>query len=66
MSSSNNIFDKLSVMVGAPGSRRFARVLEAMMTPDEALILLELKEWTTAEQLAKTNNRFQKPATKTR
>ena len=52
MSSSNNIFDRLSVMVGAPGSQRFARVLEAMMTTDEALILLELKDWTTTEQLA--------------
>jgi NAD-dependent dihydropyrimidine dehydrogenase PreA subunit len=56
MSTSNEIFDRLATMVGAPGSKRFARVLEAMMTPDEALILLELKDWTPAEAIAKKFN----------
>lgn len=46
------VFHQLSAMVGAPGSERFPAVLEAMMTAEEARLLLELKKPATAEQLA--------------
>jgi ferredoxin len=50
---SNDVFDRLSIIVGAPGSKRFARVLEAMMTPEEAQYLIELRVPMTTEQMAK-------------
>jgi Na+-translocating ferredoxin:NAD+ oxidoreductase subunit B len=56
LAESNDVFDKLTVIVGAPGSKRFARVLEAMMTPEEAQLLLDLKNPLTTEQLAKKIN----------
>jgi ferredoxin len=52
LTTSDNVFEKLSAMVGAPGSSRFPKVLEAMMTAEEAQLLLELKTPATAEQLA--------------
>ncbi len=56
MTNYDPVFDKLAVLVGAPGSKRFARVLEAMMTKEEAGLLLELKQPLTAEQLANKLN----------
>ena len=53
MPTSKNVFDKLSDRLGAPGSKRFARVLKAMMTSEEAQILLEAPQPTTAQELAK-------------
>jgi ferredoxin len=53
LSISNDVFERLSGIVGAPGSKRFARVLEAMMTVEEAGILLELKTPMTVEQLSR-------------
>jgi len=47
-----DLYLRLANMVGAPGSVRFARILEAMLTPEEAGILLEMPEWTTCDQLA--------------
>jgi electron transport complex protein RnfB len=52
MSAKDDTFNELSAVVGAPGSKYFPRVLEAMMTLEEAQILLELKKPTTAEDLA--------------
>jgi Na+-translocating ferredoxin:NAD+ oxidoreductase subunit B len=52
MTTQTDLFDKLAVLVGAPGSKRFARVLEAMLTPEEAQLMLDIPEMTTTEQLA--------------
>jgi len=49
----NDVFDKLAERLGAPGSKHFARILEAMMTSEEAQILLEVPDWMTAKELAK-------------
>jgi len=57
MANSNDIFDKLAVIVGAPGSKRFAKILEAMMSPEEAEISIELQTPMTTEQLAKKLNK---------
>jgi hypothetical protein len=48
----NNVYVKLSERLGAPGSRRFVKVLEAMVTPDEAELFLELPKPATCEELA--------------
>lgn len=56
MTAVDDTFDRLSALVGAPGSRCFPRVLEAMMTMEEAKILLELRDWMTTEQLAEKLN----------
>lgn len=47
------VFDKLSERMGAPGSKRFARILKAMMTPEEASILLEVPAPVPASEIAK-------------
>ncbi len=52
MTATNDVFLRLTNLVGAPGSERFARVLEATMTEEEARILLELKEPLAAADLA--------------
>jgi ferredoxin len=52
VANTNDVFDKVAAIVGAPGSKRFARILEAMMTAEEAEYLLELKTPQTAAQLA--------------
>ncbi|MBN1192033.1 MAG: 4Fe-4S binding protein [Dehalococcoidales bacterium] len=56
MSEPGEVFDRLAVIVGAPGSKRFARVLEAMMTEEEAGYLVELRVPMTVEQLAEKLN----------
>jgi len=49
-------YDKLAERMGAPGSVRFAKILEAMMTPDEADILVDVSSpMTLVEIAAKTN-----------
>ncbi|MBN1192032.1 MAG: 4Fe-4S binding protein [Dehalococcoidales bacterium] len=48
----DEVYDKVAAVVGAPGSKRFAGILEAMMTVEEAGYLLELKTPRTAAQLA--------------
>ena len=44
MTDVDDTFDRLSSLVGAPGLKHFPRVLEAMMTVEEAKILLELRD----------------------
>jgi Na+-translocating ferredoxin:NAD+ oxidoreductase subunit B len=56
----NDIFDKLCLIVGAPGSKRFAKVLAAMMSPEEAQLMIELKTPMTTAQLAKKMNTDEK------
>ena len=53
MPQKNELFDKLSERMGAPGSKRFARILKAMMTPEEASILLEVPAPMPAKDIAK-------------
>jgi ferredoxin len=53
---SNDVFDQLCLIVGAPGSKRFAKILAAMMSPEEAQLMIELKNPMTTEQLAKKMN----------
>ena len=48
MTDGNSAYDKLAVRMGAPGSVRFAKILEAMMPPDEADILVDVSSPTTA------------------
>jgi ferredoxin len=52
----NNAFDRLAERMGAPGSKRFARILEAMMSSEEAAILLEAPVWKTAKEIAQKLN----------
>ncbi len=52
MAGENNVFDKLSTRLGAPGSVRFARILKAMMTSEEAEILWNVPALMTAAEIA--------------
>ena len=52
----DEVYRRLSAMVGAPNSPRFIKILAAMVTPEEAQILVEMPEWTTCEPLAKKLN----------
>jgi uncharacterized protein (DUF342 family) len=52
MTDHNDVYSQLSARLGAPGSLRFVKVLEAMVTPDEAGLILELKTPMTARELA--------------
>jgi electron transport complex protein RnfB len=52
MAKENDIFDELSESLGAPGSKYFPRILKAMMSPEEARILLLAPAPTTAKELA--------------
>ena len=56
MATQTDAFDKLAERWGAPGSMRFIKILEVLMTPEEGSLLLELPKWTTCEQLAKRLN----------
>ena len=56
MSSENDVFDKLSERMGAPGSRYFPRILAAMMSPAEAQVLLAVPTPMTADEIAKKLN----------
>jgi Pyruvate/2-oxoacid:ferredoxin oxidoreductase delta subunit len=51
-----DVYTKLTEMVGAPGSKRFQKILEAMVTPEEAQLMVEMPEMTTCEQLAQKTN----------
>src|SRR3972149_1041129 len=52
MTTANEVYVKVSERLGAPNSTRFVRVLEAMMTPEEGHLLLELAKPLTCPQLA--------------
>jgi ferredoxin len=52
MADNQSVFDILSKRMGAPGSKRFAKILEAMITVEEAGILLETSTSMTAQQIA--------------
>jgi hypothetical protein len=47
-----DVYMNLSERLGAPGSKRFVKVLEAMVTPEEGELLLELPKPATCEELA--------------
>jgi Pyruvate/2-oxoacid:ferredoxin oxidoreductase delta subunit/DNA-binding Lrp family transcriptional regulator len=53
MPTTKSVYDRLADNLGAPGSKRFARILKAMMTAEEAQILLEAPNPTTAKEIAK-------------
>lgn len=48
----NEVYALLSERLGAKGSQRFVKVLEAMVTPDEARLILEIPAPVTAADLA--------------
>ncbi len=52
----SNVFDRLSEKMGAPGSKYFPKILEAMMTSEEAEILLDVSGVMTAAEIAKKRN----------
>jgi hypothetical protein len=56
MANQTNVFNKLTEKYGVPGSELFIKVLEAMITPDEGDLLLELFTHMTAEALIKKLN----------
>lgn len=56
MANENDVYSKLAERLGAPGSARFAKILEAMVTPEQGILLLELPTPTTCEGLAKKLN----------
>jgi electron transport complex protein RnfB len=47
-----DVYARLSEMVGVAGSTRFIKILKAMVTPEESRIMIEMPEWTTCEHLA--------------
>lgn len=51
-----NIFDELSERMGAPGSKYFPKILEAMMSLEEAEILRDVSGVMTAEEIAEKRN----------
>ncbi len=53
MNNQTDVYDRLAEKLGAPGSQRFATVIELLMTPEECALALEMPVWTTCEQLAK-------------
>ncbi len=52
MPDKNTVFDRLSTRMGASGSVRFAKILEAMMTTEEAEILWNAPALMTAAEIA--------------
>ena len=60
MPEDNNAYDKLSERMGAPGSKHFPKILKAMMTPEEAEILLAVPTIMTAEEIARKLNTDEK------
>jgi ferredoxin len=52
----SNVFDRLSEKMGAPGSKYFPKILEAMMTAEEAEILLDVSGVMTAAEIAEKRN----------
>jgi ferredoxin len=56
MTQGNNVYARLSERLGAPGSGRFVKVLEAMVTPEEAGLLLELQKPASCKELASRLN----------
>ena len=56
MTSENDVFDKLSERMGAPGSKHFPGILKAMMTTEEAEILLATPKPMTVEEIAEKMN----------
>lgn len=52
MATENSVFADLAARMGAPGSKRFAAILAAMATAEEAQILLGAPAPLTAEELA--------------
>jgi Na+-translocating ferredoxin:NAD+ oxidoreductase RNF subunit RnfB len=52
----SEVFDKLSERLGAPGSKYFPVVLAAMMSSDEAQLLLDVPAPMTVEDIAKKLN----------
>jgi len=52
MTSENSVYDQLSERLGAKGSKRFVKVLEAMVTPEEAQLILELRTPAKSSDLA--------------
>ncbi len=56
MTDPTKIFSQLAESYGAPNSKRFINILEAMITPEESGLLLDLGTWITGEDLAKKLN----------
>jgi hypothetical protein len=52
LANEKEVYSLLSERLGAPGSKRFVKVLEAMVTPEEARLLLELPKPTKTEELS--------------
>lgn len=52
MDNKSEAYEKLSERLGAPGSKRFVKVLEAMVTPEEAALLLEMEKPVKSAELA--------------
>ncbi len=52
MAGGATVYELLSERLGAPGSKRFVKVLQAMVTPKEADLLVALEKPATAEELA--------------
>ena len=52
MPDKDSVFDKLSTRMGAPGSTRFSKILEAMMTTEEGEILWNVPALMTPAEIA--------------
>lgn len=56
MATKSNVFNTLAEKWGVPGSKRFVKVLKAMVTPEEGKYIFELWNPMTSEELAKKLN----------
>jgi hypothetical protein len=56
MGTHTDVYKKLAEKYGVPDSELFTRVLNAMITPEEGEILLELQSPITVTELARKTN----------
>ncbi len=61
----NDVYSELAKKLGAPVSKRFLAILDAMFTPEEAKICLELFAPATRQELAKKLKVDEKSLSKT-
>ncbi len=56
MSNIDAVYSRLSELIGVPSSQRFIKILKAMVTPEEAQLMIEMPGPTTCEQLSQKLN----------
>jgi len=65
MNTENDVYNDIAKKLGAPVSRRFINILEAMFSPEEGKVLLELFAPATCQEVASRLNADEKSVSKT-